>query len=170
MQPTTSKYIKVKTSSIHNKGVFASRFIPKGTRIIEYVGEKITKKESEKRAWKVIDSSKKNPELGAVYIFDLNSRYDIDGNVPYNTARFINHSCNPNCETELIDNHIWIVALRDINEGEELTYNYGYDLDNFQEHPCRCGSPNCIGYIVAEEHWPELKKILKNSPQDSIEA
>ncbi len=160
MKKTTSPYITVKGSSIHNKGVFAKKDIPEGTRIIEYVGEKITKKESDRRADEDIEASKKDNNKGAVYLFELNKRYDIDGNVPWNTARFINHSCDPNCETDIIKGHIWIIAIRDIKKGEELSYDYGYDLDSFEDHPCRCGSKNCVGYIVSEEHRPKLKRIL----------
>ncbi|RLE47727.1 SET domain-containing protein, partial [Candidatus Woesearchaeota archaeon] len=78
-----------------------------------------------------------------------------------NTARWINHSCNPNCETININGHIWIVALRDIRKGEELSYDYGYSLDDFEEHPCHCGSKNCVGYIVAEKYRKKLRKILE---------
>lgn len=154
---TTSPYIIVRQSKIHASGVFAKKDIPSGARIIEYVGEKITKKEADRRGELVMNRSKEDKARGAVYIFILNKRYDIDGNVPYNTARLINHSCAPNCEVELIRGHIWIVALRDIVTGEELTYNYGYDMDDYEDHPCRCGAHNCVGYILAEEHWPKLK-------------
>lgn len=161
MKPVTSEYIRVSRSGIHNKGVFAAKDIPKGTKVIEYVGEKITKAVSDKRADRDIDLNKENPdENGAVYIFELNKRYDIDGNVPYNTAKYINHSCNPNCETDIIRGKIWIIAIKDIKNGEEITYDYGYDLDNWEDHPCKCGSDNCIGYIVREEDWPKLKRIL----------
>jgi hypothetical protein len=158
MKPTTSPYIIVRKSSIHNRGVFARKDIPKGARVIEYVGEKVTKKEAEDRVTETIGNADENN--GAVYIFELNKRHDIDGKVPYNTARFINHSCDPNCETEIIRGHIWITALRDIKKGEEISYNYGYGPDEFEDHPCRCGSKNCIGYIVAEEHWRKVRKIL----------
>ena len=94
---------------------------------------------------------------GLVYIFELNKRYDIDGNVSYNTAKYINHSCAPNCEPEIIRGHIWIIALRNIMKGEELTYNYGYGFEDYQDHECRCGSDNCIGYILGEEYWPKLR-------------
>ena len=161
MEPTKSEYINVKNSKIHNKGIFAAKDIPKGAKIIEYVGEKITKKESEKRCDIVLEQSQKNPELGAVYIFELNKRYDIDGNVSYKTAKYINHSCEPNCEAEIEDNHIWIKSLRDINQGEELGYNYGYCVDDYKNHPCRCGSSRCVGYIVDEDEWPKLKKELE---------
>ncbi len=160
MEKTISQYIEVRESSIHNKGIFARVNISKGTKIIEYIGEKITKKESERRSDMVLEESKNNKIKGAVYIFDLNKKYDIDGYPLYNTARWINHSCKPNCETEIINGHIWIVALRDIKKGEELSYDYGYSLDDFEEHPCKCGCKNCIGYIVSEEHREKLKKKL----------
>ncbi len=160
-KPQENKYVEVKKSGIHNAGVFAKKFIPRGTQIIEYVGEKITKKESEKRATKILEESKKNKEKGAVYIFEINKKYDLDGNVPYNSARFINHSCNPNCESENIDDKIWITATKDIQKGEELLYNYGYDIDSFDEHPCLCGSENCVGYIADEDKWIKLKQELK---------
>lgn len=162
-QKVTSEYIKEKKSGIHNTGVFAAKFIPKGTKIIQYVGEKITKSESEKRADLVLEDSKKNKEKGAVYIFEINKKYDLDGNVPYNTARYINHSCNPNCESEDEDEEIWIKSIRDIKKGEELTYNYGYDIDNFEDHPCICGTENCVGYIADEKQWPKLKKQIRKN-------
>src|SRR3989338_7722577 len=95
---TKSPYITVQKSRIHNRGVFARKDIPKGARIIEYVGEKITKSESDHRAGLPLERNRKNEHYGAVYIFQLNKKQDIDGNVPYNTALFINHSCDPNCE------------------------------------------------------------------------
>ena len=161
VKKTSSEFIREKKSGIHNTGVFASKFIPRGTRIIEYVGERISKEESERRADVVLNHSKKFKEFGSVYIFELNKKFDIDGNVPYNTARFINHSCSPNCESEIIEGGVWIIALRDILEGEELTYNYGYDIDNFDEHPCFCGSPNCVGYIAVDDKWGKLKKLVR---------
>src|SRR3990167_9549390 len=97
---TTSPYFTVKKSNIHSSGVFAKRDIPKGARIIEYVGERITKAQSDRRAVIPLEKNRKNSDFGAVYLLILNKRYDIDGNVPYNTARFVNHSCEPNCETE----------------------------------------------------------------------
>jgi hypothetical protein len=108
-----------------------------------------------------LDNHAKDKTCGAVYIFTINSRYDIDGWVPYNHARWINHSCDPNCETLIDGEKVWIRAVRDIKKGEERVYNYGYDLDNFEDHVCKCGSKNCVGYIVDEEAWPKLKRRLK---------
>lgn len=132
-------------SDIHGQGGFARRDLPKGRPVIEYVGEKISKAESAQR----IDADNE-------FIFTLDDNFDLDGKVPWNPARFINHSCAPNCEAEIDGHRVWIVALRDIPAGEELSFNYGYDLENFQEHPCRCGAAKCVGYMVAEEHFPKV--------------
>jgi len=152
-----SEYAVVRNSKIHNKGVFAKKEIPKGTRIIEYVGEKITKAESERRAQIQLEKSENHTVDGGVYIFELNKKYDIDGKVLWNPAQYINHSCNPNCEVEIIKGKIWVISLREIKKDEELSYNYGYDLSEYKEHPCVCGSKNCVGYIIAEEHWKKIK-------------
>ncbi len=154
-------YITTRCSKIHGRGVFAKRAIKKFTRIIEYVGEKITKSESDRRADIPLGRHKKDRSHGAVYNFELNKRHDIDGNVPYNTARHINHSCEPNCEVEIIRGKIWIIARRDIKKGEEVAYNYGYDYENEDEHPCHCRTGGCVGYIVKEDHWPRLKRDIK---------
>ena len=149
----------VSQSSIHQRGVFAARDIRKGERIIEYIGEKITKAESERRSMAQMEGASKTGD-GAVYIFTLNKRYDLDGNAEWNPARLINHSCAPNCEAEVIRGRIWILAYCDIKSGEELSFDYGFDLDSWQEHPCRCGKSACAGFIVAQEHWPELRKMV----------
>ena len=156
MEQTKSEYIELKPSIIHNLGVYASKDIAKGTKIIEYVGNKLTKAQADKRADEILEASQKDNSKGMVYIFELNKKYDIDGEVPYNTAKYINHSCNPNCEVEIIKGKIWVIALKDIKKGEELSYNYGYDFEDYQDHTCKCGSENCIGYILAEEHWNKI--------------
>jgi SET domain-containing protein len=156
-----SEWCEVRDSDIHGRGVYASTFIPKETRIIEYVGELIDKDESEKRG---VDQHAKSLETGdaAVYIFTLSKRYDIDGNVPWNTARLINHSCNPNCEAWIVGRKIYIYSLRDIQKGEELGFDYGFDIETYEDHPCLCGSGHCVGYIVSRSQWPELEKRLKD--------
>lgn len=137
---------EIRDSPIHGRGGFARCDIPAGTRVLEYVGERITKAESLRRC-----------EANNPYIFHLDDEYDLDGLVPWNPARFLNHSCAPNCEAVLEGGRIWIVALRDIRAGEELTFNYGYDLVDYQDYPCHCGAPNCVGYMVAEEFHPLLR-------------
>jgi len=129
-------------SAIHGTGGFASRDIPAGARVIEYLGRRIGKQESLRQC-----------ELENPYIFDLDDQHDLDGNVEWNPARLLNHSCAPNCQAEEQEGRIWIVALRDIAGGEEVTFNYNYDLQDYKEHPCRCGTPSCVGYILAEEYF-----------------
>jgi len=167
--PPPARWWRRGGSKIHRHGLFAAHDIPKGTRVIEYVGHRLTKAQGWERAvsWQ---ERAQGTHKGAVYVFELNKRYDIDGNVPWNIARHINHSCEPNCDPEIIRGHIWIVALRDIAAGEELTYDYGYDYDLWDEHPCLCGKPSCLGYIVGKQHrWRlrrllEKKKMLKKRP------
>lgn len=154
---------EVRASKIHNKGVYATKEIPKGTYIIEYKGEKITKEEAERRLDETLKRHKKNPEENAaVYIFELNDEYDLDGDIPDNDAKYINHSCDPNCDFEIKEDRIWLYAIKDIKKGEELTYNYGFDFDEeYADHPCKCGSKNCVGYILSDDDWPKLKEHLK---------
>jgi SET domain-containing protein len=158
-----SKWVEVQDSVIHGSGVYAARDIPADTRVLEYVGEKISKDESEKRAWAQMEKSQTSDEA-AVYIFTLNEKWDLDGSKKWNLARLINHSCEPNCEAYTeeseIGDRIFIYAARNIATGEELAFDYGFDLDCYEDHPCRCGAPNCIGYIVNREQWAELKKRL----------
>ena len=89
-----------KLSKVHGTGLFAKKNIKKKSKVIEYIGAKVTKKEGDRRADKQIAKASKNKKNGMVYIFELNSRYDIDGSYMYNTARYINHSCDPNCELQ----------------------------------------------------------------------
>ena len=147
-----------KKSHVHGSGLFAVQNIKKGSKIIEYIGDKVTKKEGDKRADKQIKQYKKNKNNGMVYIFELNKLYDIDGSVSHNHAKLINHSCNPNCEVEIINNEIWISAIKNIKKYTELSYNYGYSYDtDYVDHVCKCGSSKCVGYILDEDHWPKLK-------------
>ena len=107
---------ELKKSKIHANGIFATKNIIKGTMVIEYIGEKITKKEGDKRSERRLKRHLNSRETGSVYIFELNSHYDIDGSPKYNKARYINHSCNPNCEVEIKNNRIWIKAIKKIKK------------------------------------------------------
>lgn len=153
------KKYAVRKSAIHGNGVFAARKIKKGEQILKYLGEKITKEESNKRGLEQEERAKTSGE-GSVYIFELDDEFDIDGNFEYNDARFINHACQTNCEAENIEGEIVFTATKDIEEGEEILYNYGYALEHFMRHPCKCGKPECVGYIVSVEDRVKLKKIL----------
>ncbi len=154
------KLYKVAESSIHQSGLFAAAKIKAGTDILQYVGEKISKEESTRRALEWEASARKSGE-GLVYIFELDDEWDIDGREGDNPARYMNHSCDGNCEAINYEGEIWITARRDIARDEELVYDYGYDMEHFLDHPCRCGSKNCIGYIVREDQRQKVKQLLK---------
>ncbi len=154
-----SHLCEVRGSAIHGRGVYATCFIPKDAPIIEYLGERIDKRESQRRGTRQHAKSIKTGDA-AVYIFTLSKRYDIDGNFPWNTARLINHSCNPNCEAWIVGRKIIIHALQDIQAGVELTFDYGFDVDCYADHPCLCGAANCKGYIVSRQQWSDLDQRL----------
>ncbi len=107
--------VRVGKSRIAGQGLFTLQNINKDIRVIQYVGERINKAQSAKRL-----------AQGNAYIFTFSDQYDIDGKVLGNAARYINHSCDPNCAVDITRRSIWIVAIRDILSGEELTYNYTY--------------------------------------------
>ena len=147
--------VVARKSAIHGNGVFALAPIAKGERIIEYKGQRRTHAQ-------VDAGDSGGVESGHTFLFTLNDDYVIDANYGGNTARWINHSCNPNCEAVLEENEgtdrrkdrVFIEARRAIKAGEELTYDYGITLD--EPHTarlkkiweCRCGSKNCTGTML----------------------
>lgn len=143
-----NEWLELRRSSIHGLGGFARRDIPKGTRIIEYTGEKITNAEADRR---YDDESMKRHHT---FLFVLNGRTCVDAAFEGNEARFLNHSCAPNCEAVIERGHIWIDALADIPAGSELLYDYQYEddpeytQDDLRFYACHCGAPNCRGTIV----------------------
>ncbi|APA86189.1 SET domain-containing protein-lysine N-methyltransferase [Paraburkholderia sprentiae WSM5005] len=144
-----SRRIAVRRSGVHGKGVFALEPIAAGERLVEYKGERITWKEALRR-------HPHNPaEPNHTFYFALDNGKVIDGKVNGNSARWINHSCAPNCEAEEIDGHVYVHALRDIAEGEEVFYDYGLVIDARQtkklkkEYECRCGARKCRGTMLA---------------------
>ena len=148
------KLYKVKKSKIDKKGLYASRNISKGTKIIEYKGKIITIKQSEENP--KFDNGK------AIYLFNLNKKYDLDGDFKFNTARLINHSCDPNCEVAGSGLKVWVYAIKDIRKDEELSYDYGFSYDkDYKQFPCRCKSVKCVGYIVREGSRWRIKKKRK---------
>tara|TARA_Y100001970_G_C14045642_1_gene756175 strand:+ start:292 stop:783 length:492 start_codon:yes stop_codon:yes gene_type:complete len=154
---------KVRKSKIHGTGVFADQNIKKNTKIIEYIGEKVLRSEGNKRSEKRLKKYLNSVETGSVYIFEVNSKYDIDGSPLYNKARYINHSCNPNCEVDIEKGRIWISSIKDIKRGDELSYDYGFefDEDDFMDHKCNCGSKKCIGFVISSDDWNKYKKYLR---------
>ena len=148
------KLYKIKKSKIDNRGLYAATNIKKNTKIIEYKGKIITVKETETNP--KFDNDK------AIYLFNLNKKYDLDGDFKYNTARLINHSCDPNCEVDGVDLKLWIYAIKDIKKNEELTYDYGFSFDkDYKDFPCRCGAKKCVGFIVNSQSRWRIKKLMK---------
>jgi uncharacterized protein len=125
-------------SSVHGNGVFAVEPIARNTRIIDYAGE-LVRNGPESRA-----REKRDLEAGCVWVFRINRAWSRDAAVDGNIARFINHSCTPNCRFEVVGKTIWIRAVRAIRSGEELTYDYA--IIGARTVPCRCrpGCPNRI--------------------------
>ena len=157
---TDNPWIRPDQSSIHGTGVYARTAIPAGTHIVEYTGERITKAEAMRREQQRLQRQREGGD-GCVYIFELNRRFDLDGRTEGNVARLINHSCAPNCRAETIRGHIWIIAQRDIPEGDELSFDYGYGYNEWRLHPCRCGAKGCPGYIVnAAQRW-RVRRVLR---------
>ena len=145
--------IEIRRSRIHGKGLFARRDIAAGTQLIQYVGRRIPKEYAAELCLK------RN-----AYIFTLDGEEDVDGKVSWNPARLINHSCDPNCDAEVDDrDRIWAISRREIYRGEELTWNYGYDLMDYLNYPCSCGAATCLGYMVAEELFPTLRQMLSEN-------
>lgn len=143
--------IAVRNSPIHGRGVFALRRIPKGTRIIEYKGKLITDKEADRRY------SRMHEHSPHTMLFSIEGGLVIDATRHGNSARWINHSCRPNCEIEEEGNRVFIDAGRDIRAGEELTYDYNLQIGEKhtkkaqREHACYCGSRGCRGTMLGEE-------------------
>jgi uncharacterized protein len=145
----SSRKLIVRRSGVHGKGVFAVAPLKAGERLLEYKGERISWKEALRR-------HPHNPdEPNHTFYFALEDGQVIDGNVNGNSARWINHSCAPNCEAEEIDGRVFIHALRDIGADEELNYDYGLVIEDRvtkkmkKEYACRCGARKCRGTMLA---------------------
>ena len=149
LRTSAARRIQVRRSGVHGKGVFAVADIPEGEVIIEYVGEVITWKEALRRH--PHDPSDPNH----TFYFHIDDKHVIDALYGGNASRWINHSCEPNCEPDEIDGRIYIRALRHIHAGEELHYDYGLVIDApltpelKAEYPCWCGAPSCRGTLLS---------------------
>jgi SET domain-containing protein len=128
--------LRLAPSKIHRWGIYAAEFIPARRKVIEYTGEKISRRETKRRA----DASR------FIYLFTLDAYWTIDGSVGGSGAEYINHSCDPNLVARIIRGHILYMSLRDIKPGEELTVDYHFEK-NVERVPCRCGSAKCRGTI-----------------------
>ena len=149
--------VEARRSSIHGTGVYATAFIKKGTRIIEYLGERISHAEADRRY------ELKGDDDGHTFLFIASTRTVIDAGVDGNEARFINHHCSPNCETVIENSRVFIEAIRNIEPGEELGYDYQLtweSTDDPQElalYECRCGAKRCRGTMLDTEPLDQAK-------------
>ena len=147
--PTTGRRIQVRRSGVHGKGVFAIAPIPRREVVIEYKGEVISWKEALRRH--PHDPSDPNH----TFYFHIDDGNVIDAKVGGNSARWINHACQPNCEADEVDGRVFVKSLRAIRAGEELFYDYGLVLDGRQtakvkkQFECRCGTRRCRGTMLA---------------------
>jgi uncharacterized protein len=152
--------IEVRRSAVHGDGVFALQRITKGVRIVEYVGERVSHEEADGRY------DDKDPNDNHTFLFIVDKHTVIDAGVGGNEARFINHSCDPNCESVIQRRHVFIEAIRDIEPGEELCYDYQIvrerddppDID--QVFACRCGTAKCRGTML----WPPKRPASWSKP------
>ena len=141
---------EVRNSPVHGLGAFALRRIHKGTRIIEYLGERVSHREADRRY------EGKDAHDAHTFLFIVDARTVIDAGVDGNEARFLNHSCSPNCESVIEKRRVYIEAVRTIEPGEEMTYDY--QIQREEDDPpgieevfaCRCGFPQCRGTML----WP----------------
>ena len=151
---------EIRESVIAGKGAFATRAIAKGERFIEYVGERITHEEADLRY------DDESMEVHYTYLFTVSSKICIDATVTGNDARYINHSCDPNCESEIVRGRVFIQAIRDIAAGEELSYDYAYERNGEEtdedeaRYRCLCGTPPCRGSIMEsmDDYFTREKK------------
>ncbi|CCD35495.1 Proteins containing SET domain [Candidatus Paraburkholderia kirkii UZHbot1] len=145
----SSRRVTVRRSGVHGKGVFAVKRIAAGEQVMEYKGEHISWKEALRR-------HPHNPEEpNHTFYFALDDGRVIDGKIDGNNAKYINHSCAPNCEAEEVEGRVYILALRDIEPDEELNYDYGLVIDGRitkklrKEYECRCRAKKCRGTMLA---------------------
>ncbi len=158
------KKIAQRRSPIHGNGVFATAALKKGERVVEYRGRRLSMEDADDIYADTLDS-------GHTFLFTLNDEYVIDANFGGNIARWINHSCSPNCEPLLLEDEkdrrekdrVVIETLRAIKPGEELTYDYGITLEVPHTKrlkkiwACRCGSKNCTGTMLKDKKKPVKK-------------
>lgn len=156
-----SPLVKARNSKIHGRGVYAIAPIKKGARVIEYLGDRISHAEADRRY------EQKDEDDGHTFLFIASSRTVIDAGVGGNDARFINHSCNPNCETVIEGSRVFIDAIRNIKPGEELGYDYQLtwestdDPEELALYACRCGAKRCRGTMLDREPLDKQKKKVK---------
>lgn len=163
----SSPLLEARNSAIHGKGVYAVLPIKKGTRLLEYLGDRISHAEADRRY------EKKAEDDGHTFLFIASNRTVIDAGVGGNDARFINHHCNPNCETVTEGSRVFIDAIRNIKPGEELGYDYQLTWESTDEpeelalYACRCGAKNCRGTMLDREPLDKKKPEKKPAKKAS---
>jgi uncharacterized protein len=156
-----SPLVEARDSKIHGRGVYAVLPIKKGMRVMEYLGERISHAEADARY------EKKGEDDGHTFLFIASNRTVIDAGVDGNDARFINHSCNPNCETVIENSRVFIDAIRNIKPGEELGYDYQLTWESTDDpaelalYACRCGAKKCRGTMLDKEPIDKRKADKK---------
>jgi uncharacterized protein len=159
--------IEVRHSPVHGYGVFALRRIRKGTTIMEYLGDRVSHEEADARY------EDKDPNDNHTFLFTVDSKTVIDGGIGGNDARYINHGCDPNCESASQNKRIYVEAIRTIKPGEELAYDYQIQRDpedppNVDEvFACRCGAEKCRGSMLVAPKKPRKKKSIAKSAKKS---
>lgn len=162
-----SPLVEARNSPIHGKGVYAIKPIRKGARIIEYLGERISHGEADSRY------ETKGDDDGHTFLFIASNRTVIDAGVNGNDARFINHHCNPNCETVIENSRVFIDATRNIKPGEELGYDYQLTWESTDDpaelalYQCRCGARRCRGTMLDREALDKKKTKKKKASKKS---
>ena len=162
MSSSQEPLFEIRSSEIAGKGAFALQRIPRGKRLIEYTGERVSHE--------VADARYAAEEAAGNYhtvLFAVDDNIVIDANVDGNDARFFNHSCDPNCTSHIIRKRVWLETLREIQPGEELTYDYEIpnegetDEEARRKYPCHCGAPNCRGTLLLPPPKPRRKAKRK---------
>jgi SET domain-containing protein len=157
MTASLNPSIEARHSVIHGSGVYAREPIPAHEPIIQYTGERITLAEAKTRE-RARQQRASHGEESCDYLYIIDEDTAIDGRHTANIARLINHACEANCRSDILDGEVWIVAARQIAPHEEITFDYGYTFRDGLHHPCCCGSPNCVGYIIAKHQRWRLRR------------
>ena len=164
MKASKPQMFRARSSRVHGKGAFATRQIRKGTRIIEYLGERVSHKEADRRY------EEKTSDDNHTFLFIVDRGIVIDAGTHGNDARFINHGCDPNCESVTEDRRVFVEALRTIRPGEELKYDYSIgrakddppDVD--EVFACRCGAEKCRGTML----WPAKRPKPRQPKRQTV--
>ena len=152
--PRRPPVFEVRHSAVHGFGVFAARRIRKGTTVIEYLGDRVSHAQADARY------EDKDPNDNHTFLFTVDAKTVIDAGVNGNEARYINHGCDPNCESTTVNRRVYIVAIRTIQPGEELSYDYRIQRDSDDApnvddvYACRCGALNCRGSMLEAAKKP----------------